>query len=254
MLAADACRRGGARHVTAVVPYVGYARQDRRGLAPASFGARVMADIVGAGSVDRLVTVDLHNSAIEGFFAVPVEHLTAVPILAGALGSRVVADHAVVVAPDLGAVKLAQRYGRILGLPVAIVQKQRLSGSAVAADSVAGDVSGRVPVIVDDMLSTGATIAGACRVLAAAGAASGAGVVVTHGLFTGNAEAVLKNLSLGFLMTSDSVAAGPPGLDVTVQSLGPLLAEAIRRMHSGGPLADVYAAVRTSARAAPRSD
>ena len=153
----DACRLAGAERVTAVVPYLGYARQDRRSRAREPLGARLVGKVLASAGVDRLVAIDLHSAAIEGCFAFPVEHMTAVPALAKLL-RPMAARNGVIVSPDLGAVKLAERYARELELPVAVVHKQRLSGSEVKAIGVIGDVAGREPIVVDDMISTGATI------------------------------------------------------------------------------------------------
>ncbi|HTR21499.1 MAG TPA: ribose-phosphate diphosphokinase, partial [Gemmatimonadales bacterium] len=157
MLLADAARRAGAARITGIVPYLGYARQDRRAGGREALGARVMADLLGSG-LERVVAVDLHMPALEGFFSVPIEHLTALGVLVERLALPEVNERGVVVAPDLGAARLADRYARALELPVAMVLKTRLGGTEVVARGVTGDVRGRVPVIVDDMISTGATV------------------------------------------------------------------------------------------------
>ena len=163
LLLLDACRRGGAGRITAVLPYFGYARQDRRGRAGEAVGARVVADALAASGAQRLVVVDPHSAALEAMCGIPVEMLTAVPALAGALAPAIPGD-AVVVAPDLGAVKLAEHYASLLQRPVAVVRKTRVTGATVRAEEIAGDVAGRPAVIVDDMISTGATIEAAAQV------------------------------------------------------------------------------------------
>jgi ribose-phosphate pyrophosphokinase len=150
LLLADACRRAGARRLTGVVPYFGYARQDRR-TGRRSLGARVVADVLATAGFDRLLLIDAHTPAIEGFFDVPIDHLTAVPLLARAAAPSM-ADNSIVVAPDLGAVKRAREYARLLQTPMAVIHKTRLDGDEVEAHSVIGDVRGRLPLIVDDML------------------------------------------------------------------------------------------------------
>lgn len=172
LLLLDACRRAGASRVTAVVPYFGYARQDRRGRAGEAVGARVAGDVIAAAGADRMVVVDPHTPALEAMCAIPVEMLIAVPVLAHALAPALVGD-AVVVAPDLGAVKLAERYASVLGLPVAVVRKTRLTGTTVRAEELVGDVEGRQAIVVDDMISTGGTIEAAARVLVAGRARPG---------------------------------------------------------------------------------
>jgi ribose-phosphate pyrophosphokinase len=243
MLLADACHRCGAERVTAFVPYFGYARQDRRTSRRQALGGRVIAEILQSGAIERLVAVDLHTPSIEGFFSIPVEHLSAVPLLVDAVRPAV-EEQSIVVAPDLGAVKLAQRYARLLELPLAIVHKTRVSGREVNVRQLVGDVKGRVPVIVDDMLSTGATIEAALKAATAAGCLPQATVVVSHGLFVGRADEVLLPLGIQNIFTTDSVTQHPNRLPVEVRSLGPLMAEAIRRLHTDDSLEDLYSSVR----------
>jgi ribose-phosphate pyrophosphokinase len=236
LLLGDAARRAGAVRLTAVIPYFGYARQDRRASGREPVGARLMADLLEAGGVDRVVAVDLHTAALEGFFAIPLEHLTAVPALAEA-AKACLAPHSVVVAPDLGAVKLAERYGALLELPAAFVHKTRLSGTDVRAGAVIGDVEDRAPVIVDDMISTGGTIAAAAGAVLAAGAVPDVTVVTTHALLVGPAVQRLAALPLRRLIAADTVL--PPtefGLQLEVTSVAPLLAEAIDHLHHGRSL------------------
>jgi len=228
---ADAARRGGAARVTAVMPYFGYARQDRRVGGFEAVGARLVADTLVAAGIQRLVTLDLHTDAIEGFFNVPVDRLTAVPVLAEAV-REVLPENAVIVAPDLGAAKLADSYARILGLPVAVVHKLRTGPEAVTATRVTGDVHGRAPVIVDDMISTGVTIESAAAAVADAGADNRRLIVAaTHGLFVGACTERLGGLGIQHLFVTDSVDAGIVlGLNVERRSVAPILADAVRSL------------------------
>jgi len=241
LLIADACHRAGAARVTAVIPYLGYARQDRRANGREPVAARVVADLLQAGRIDRIVAVDLHVVSLEGFFAIPLEHLSAVPLLAEAARATV-GPEAVVVSPDLGAVKLTERYAARLHLPVAIVHKTRVSGEEVRAERVVGDVLGRIPLIVDDMISTGATIEAAISALLAAGARPEVTVVATHALLVGTAAQRLAALPIRRLIATDSVAI-PEGrrLPLEVVSIGPLLGETIDRLHRGQSLGDLIA-------------
>ena len=242
VLLLDACRRAGAGRVTAVVPYFGYARQDRRSRAGQAVAARVAADLLVSAGAERLVVVDPHTLALEAMSAVPVEMLTAVPFLAAAFGNA--GERAtVVVAPDLGAVKLAERYASLLRLPVAIVRKSRLSGTDVHAEELVGDVSGRRTIVVDDMISTGGTIEAAVRLLVACGADPHVAVAATHGLLVGACAERFRDLPLVRLLVTDTLASGPGWpLPVEVCSVAPLLGDAIGRLHRHEPLRDLLAA------------
>ncbi|HEU5041845.1 MAG TPA: ribose-phosphate pyrophosphokinase, partial [Gemmatimonadales bacterium] len=239
LLLADACRRAGAARLTAIVPYLGYGRQDRRASGREPVGARLVADLLAAAGLDRIVAVDLHSGTLEGIFTTPLEHLTAVPILCEALRPRLPAD-AVIVAPDLGATKLAERYARLLGLPAALVHKRRLSGERVAVRGVTGEVRDRTPLVVDDMITTGGTVEAAVGAVLEAGARPEVTVCATHGLFVGPAMERLARLPVSRLLTTDSVAA-PAGGGPTLErvTLAPLLADAITRLHGDRSLAEL---------------
>jgi ribose-phosphate pyrophosphokinase len=239
LLLADACRRAGAVHMTAIIPYFGYARQDRRAIGRDPIAARVAADVLAACHIDDVVVVDLHSRAAEGFFSLPAQHLSAVPLLADAVRTPTI-DQAVLVAPDLGAVKLAERYSRILNLPVATIHKTRLSGREVKVHQLVGDVRDRLPIIVDDMLSTGGTVAAAVRALLAAGCRPDIAVVVTHGLFAHPAEEVLRSLPIARVITTDSIAPrADMGLPVTVVTVAALLGDVVKRLDRNESLGDL---------------
>jgi ribose-phosphate pyrophosphokinase len=235
LLLADACWRGGAARITAVIPYFGYARQDRRSQAGESLGSALVAEALGASGIDQCMVVDLHSPAIEGSFEVPVVQLSAIPALIERL-QPAPRRRRVIVAPDLGAAKLAERYGKVLGLPVALVHKRRLTGSTVAAGGLVGEVRASSPIIVDDMISTGGTIEAAVNAVLEAGASEDIVVVATHALLVGDAVARLSVLPIRRLLITDSVARPgrvvPPRVPfrMEVASLAALLAEEIRRM------------------------
>ncbi|WP_224245137.1 ribose-phosphate diphosphokinase [Hyalangium gracile] len=233
LLMVDACRRRGAGRVTAVVPYLAYARHDRRETGREPLAARVVADLIRVAGVDRLVAVDLHSPAVEGCFNIPVEHLSAMPLLADHL-LRTAAPGSVVVSPDLGAVKRAERYAAQLKLPVAVVHKHRTSGSKVEARSITGDVKGCSPILVDDMISTAGTIEAAVNVLLEAGCTTEVTVVATHALLVGSALERLRKIPLRRLITTDSVPR-PERLPfpVEVVSIAPLLARSIELLRLG---------------------
>ena len=239
LLIADACRRAGADHLTAVIPYFGYARQDRRARGREPVSARVTADMIRTGGLERVVALDLHGPTIEGVMSVPLEHLTAVPLLAEA-GRRSLAANTVIVSPDLGAVKLAERYGKILRLPLAIIHKTRLSGAEVAVQNITGEVKGKAIFIVDDMISTGGTVEAAIRALLAAGSAPDFVVAACHGLFVGPAPERFRELPVRRFLSTDSVPM-PANLSPLVEavSVAPLFAETIERLHYHRSLGDL---------------
>jgi ribose-phosphate pyrophosphokinase len=241
-LMADACRRAGATHLTAVIPYFGYARQDRRAHGREPVSLRLLADLIAASGLQRVVVVDFHSRAVESAFAIPVEHVSAIPILAEAVRPSVDKD-AVIVSPDLGAVKMAEHYARLLGLSVAIIHKTRISGAEVTVQRIIGDVRNREIVVVDDMITTGATIEKAVKALLDAGcSSSGIKVVASHGLFVGNAAERLAQLPITRIYVSDSVPRPELfPLPLQVSSLAPLLAETIQRLYRLDSLGDVLA-------------
>ena len=238
LLLLDACRRSRAARVTAVVPYFGYARQDRRTAPGQALGSTVIAHAIGAAGADRLIVVDPHTPALESQCPIPVETLSAVPTLSGELASDL-PEGSVVVAPDLGAVKLAERYAEVLHGPVAVVRKQRESGAAVSALDVAGDVRGRPAVIVDDMITTGATIEAAVELLRLRGAAPDIVVAATHGLFVHAAVNRMRDLELERVLVTDTVAPKEAGALIDVCSIAPTLAMAIACMHNDKPVEPV---------------
>jgi len=238
LLFADACRRAGAGRLTAVMPYYGYGRHDRRTKGREPIGARLVADVLRAAGIERVVAVDLHTPSTEAVFPVPVEHVTAIDLLAGGLGR--IPDNAVVVAPDLGAVRLADRVSRLIGMPMATLLKTRLGADAVEVRQLIGDVHGRAPIIVDDMISTGHTVAAAVRALLAAGCSPDVTVAVTHGLFMGEIERVLGDVPIGQIVTTDTVPQRPDlPLPVSVVSVAPLIVDVIGRLHRSESLNEI---------------
>jgi ribose-phosphate pyrophosphokinase len=238
VLLADACRRAGSARLTGVIPYFGYARQERR-TERRALGARVAANVVATGGFDRLMLVDAHAPAIEGFFSMPIDHLTAVPLLADA-ARRLADDTPVVVAPDLGAVKRAREFARLLKAPMAFVHKTRLDGEEVEAHGVIGDVRNRRPLIVDDMLSTGGTIEAAVVALRGAGALEPVTIAVTHALLAGDARTRLRRLPIARFIAGNTVPVEDGAdLPLEVVSVAPLIATAIRRNHDDQSLADL---------------
>lgn len=239
---ADACRRAGAASISAIVPYVGYARQDRVTKEGQPLGARVLAQALGTGGFSQVIAVDLHSPVVATCIDAPVAHLTAVPAMVEALRAHVRED-SVVVSPDLGAVKLAEAYARLLGLPLAVVSKIRSSGGEVAVRSVVGDVRDKRPLLVDDMISTGATVEAAIEAMLAHGARPDVIVAATHGLLVGKAAERLSRSEGARVLITDSLPPLPrTPARLEVVRLAPLLAEAVRRIVGARGLDDLLAA------------
>jgi ribose-phosphate pyrophosphokinase len=240
LLLLDACRRSGAARTTAVIPYLAYARQDRRLRPGDALGIHVVAEALTAAGADRLVVVDPHTPVLEAMFRIPVEIITAVGVLAEAARAKL-PSRAVVVAPDLGAAKLAEAFAARLDAPVAIVRKTRLTPTRVRAEQVVGEVEGRTPVIVDDMISTGGTIEAAARALSASGAAPGLQVIATHALFTSSSAGRLSTLSLQRLVVSDSLHPADLPVAYEICSIAGLLGNVVSRLHAERALEEVLA-------------
>jgi ribose-phosphate pyrophosphokinase len=236
---ADACRRASAARTTAVVPYFGYARADKRRGRREPITASVVADLLEAVGVAHVLTVDVHAPQVEGFFRIPLDNLTAVPALCEALGGRLPGG-AVVVAPDAGRVSMAAEYARRLKAPMAVLHKRRESGTRTVVTHLVGDVRGRACLIIDDMISTGGTIVGSVEALLGAGASDEIIVAATHGLLVAGAREKLARKGVRELFVTDTVrveaddAGGP-----RVVSVAPLLAAAVARSLSGGSLAEL---------------
>lgn len=238
---ADACRRADAARIVALVPYFGYARSDRRDGRRTPIMASLVADLIERAGIDHVVTTDVHTPALEGFFRIPVDNLTAVPVLAAWLRARASRD-AVIVAPDVGALRLANRYATELDLPVAVCHKRRLGGAEVSVGRITGEVAGRPCVIVDDMISTGGTIAESVRALKDAGALPDPLVAATHAVLAPGALDRIAAAGVRAMVVTDSIeprdAASAP-FDPEVVSIAPLLATAIRRLLDGGSLREL---------------
>ena len=226
----DACRRGAAARITAVMPYFGYGRADKRQGRREPIMGRIVADLLENAGIGHLVTIDPHTPQLEGFFRVPVDSLTAVPALCRRLQELLVPG-TVIVSPDAGRVPLAQQYAECLELPVVTVQKRRVSGSETEVFQVAGDVSLRACLIVDDIIATGGTIAGTVRALLENGARPEILVAATHGLLLPGAREKLAHSAIRAIVVTDSAAIEQSDwAQLHVVSVAPLLAGALRRL------------------------
>lgn len=227
----DACRRAAAKEIIAVIPYFGYARSDKRQGRRVSMMASAVAGILQTVGIDRVLTFDLHVPQIEGFFRIPVDSLSAVPTLCNTLRDRLPSE-TVIVAPDAGRVTMATQYAQQLGTSVIVLHKQRESGRETSVTRIVGDVSGRACLIVDDMISTGGTIAKTVEALLNAGADPEIRIAATHGLFVDDAQSKLSHDSIRAVFVTDTIAQTQDWSSLNVVSIAPLIATAIERFKS----------------------
>lgn len=228
----DAAKRASAGRITAVIPYYGYARQDRKDQPRVPITAKLVADLLTAAGADRVLTFDLHAQQIQGFFDIPVDHLYASPVIAKYLRSVVEPENLVVVAPDTGSVKMAQAYSDMIGCGFAVVAKRRISATEVASSHLVGDVDGRDCIIVDDMTATAGTLIGAADQLKSHGA-NEIYAAVSHCCLNEKGRARLSDSVIKTLISTDSIPVEDK-MDgrIKILSISELLAKAIDRIHS----------------------
>ncbi len=238
----DALRRASARRITAVMPYMPYARQEKKTGGREPISAKLVANLIATAGANRVLTIDLHAPAIEGFFDIPVDHLRASPLLAQHFADMD-PDQIVVVSPDVGGVERANKFRQRLGCSLAIVAKQRLGPNATEVVEMVGEVKGKIAVLVDDQISTGSTLMGAAAVLIQRGAIE-VRACATHGLFPGGALALLEASPLEEIVVTDTLPSAifdgvQPSKFRTV-SVAPVLAEAIRRIHENRSVSALF--------------
>ena len=238
----DACSRASAGRITAVIPYFGYARQDRKAKSRDPISSKLVANMLTAAGADRILTMDLHADQIQGFFDIPLDHLYAAPVMLPYMQEKLkIGADAVVVSPDSGSVKMAHSYADRLNCGFAVVAKRRVSASVVESSHLVGDVAGRDCIICDDMTSTCGTLCAAADLLKKEGAQN-VYAVVTHCLLTDAGVEKLEKSAITQLITTDSVPyqASRASDKVHAVSIAPLLAQAIKRIHFGESVSDLF--------------
>ena len=238
LLLLDTLRRASAGRITAVMPYYGYARKDRKDEGRVPISAKVVANtLVGAGA-QRIVTLDMHAAQIQGFFDIPVDHLYARPVLLDAVGKLGV-ENPVVVTPDVGGTKMARAWAKRLSADLAIVDKRRISGSETVIENVIGDVQGRNCVIVDDMISTGGSITQAAETLKRNGAARIV-IAVSHAVLCGPAVERIENAPVDTVLVTDTIPLKIKPSNMKVVSTAPLIARAIQNIHENNSISGLF--------------
>lgn len=228
----DALRRASAGRITAVVPYYGYARKDKKDAPREPITGRLVADLLVSAGAGRVLTIDLHAGQIEGFFNIPVDHLRAMPLFADYVREKNLSN-AVVVAADDGAVKRSKQLADRLDLPLAIIFQRRVGADAKEPVEIVGEVEGKTPIMVEDVIDTAGTLSGAVDVLMKKGARAEVYICATHAVFAGQAHQRLERPEISEVIVTDTIPLPPEKTlpKITVLSAAPLLAEAIRRIH-----------------------
>jgi ribose-phosphate pyrophosphokinase len=226
----DAARRASALRITAVLPFYGYARQDRKDQPRVPITAKLVANLLVAAGATRVLTMELHSQQIQGFFDIPVDHLFASPVFFKYL-EKLKSKKLVVISPDIGGMKMAAAYANILGASLGMVWKKRTSATTVESITIVGDVAGKDVLIVDDITETAGTLTNAAKLMREAGASS-VRAAVSHSLLSPVAYERLAKGYIDELITTNTIPIDPRGLPIRVLSVAGLLGEAIQRIHS----------------------
>ena len=226
----DACKRASAGRITAVIPYFGYARQDRKVQPRVPISARLVADLITAAGASRVLTVDLHAGQIQGFFNIPVDNLAAIPIFLDYVQRNLGSDGFVVVSPDAGGVERARLFAKKMGWPLAIIDKRRDQPNVAEVMHVIGDVEGKKAFILDDMIDTAGTLVKSAKALLEAGATE-VYAAATHPVFSGPAHERIEGSEIKEVIVTDTIPLRREFTKVKVLSIANLLGEAIRRIH-----------------------
>mgnify|MGYP000078764617 FL=1 len=238
----DALRRGSARRVTAVLPYYGYARQDRKSGPRTPISAKLLANLITSAGADRLLTIDLHAAQIQGFFDIPADNLYSAPVFKSDISARYKSEDLVVVSPDVGGVIRARAIASRIEADLAIIDKRRPRAGISEVMNIIGDVAGRHCIMVDDIVDSGGTLCNAAQALMNAGAVS-VDAYVTHGVLSGGAVSRVASSPLNSLVTTDSIQSTEAmrvAKNIRQITVAPLLGEAIRRIHEERSVSSLF--------------
>ena len=242
LLCIDALKRSSAKNITAVIPYFGYARQDRKVAPRTSISAKLVSNLITKAGADRVVTVDLHAGQIQGFFDIPVDNLFATPIFARHVKRKIKSKNLICVAPDVGGTERARALGKILNVGLAIVDKRRPKPGQSQVMNIIGDVKGKTCIIVDDIIDSGGTIINAAKALKDRGAKE-VYVYITHGVLSGEAVKKIKNSVIKNLVitdTIDNISRVKGAKNIEVLSISSLMGEAIKRISNSTSVSDLF--------------
>jgi len=242
LLSIDALKRSSAKNITAVIPYFGYARQDRKVVPRTSISAKLVSNLIAKAGADRVVTVDLHSGQIQGFFDIPVDNLFATPIFARHIKKKLKKNNIICVAPDVGGTARARALGKLLNVDLAIVDKRRPAPGKSEVMNVIGNVKNKTCVLVDDIIDSGGTIVNAASELKKRGAKD-VHVYVTHGVLSGNAVEKIKKSSIKNLVVTDTIDNSmkvKKAKNIEVLTISNLVGEAIKRISNSTSVSDLF--------------
>ncbi len=242
LLCIDALKRSSAKNITAVIPYFGYARQDRKIVPRTSISAKLVSNLITKAGADRIVTVDLHAGQIQGFFDIPVDNLFATPIFSRHIKRKIKTKNLICVAPDVGGVERARALGRKLDIGLAIIDKRRPAPGKSQVMNVIGNVKGKTCIIVDDIIDSGGTIVNATDALIKRGAKE-VHVYITHGVLSGKAVEKIKKSKIKNLVVTDTIDNSDKvkkSRNIEILSISNLLAEAMKRISNSTSVSDLF--------------
>ena len=242
LLCIDALKRSSAKNITAVIPYFGYARQDRKVVPRTSISAKLVSNLITKAGADRVVTVDLHAGQIQGFFDIPVDNLFATPIFARHVKKKVKSKKMICVAPDVGGTERARALGKILNVGLAIIDKRRPKPGQSQVMNIIGDVKGKTCILVDDIIDSGGTIVNAAAALKKRGAKD-VYVYITHGVLSGEAVKKIKNSVIKNLVITDTIdnyTRTKNVKNIEVLPISALMGEAIKRISNSTSVSDLF--------------